>query len=137
MIEFNANPSRRELQQFAAIWFPAFWALVGVLVYWRGNAPTIACWIWGVALLITVIGCVRPSFMRCPFVGMLAVTFPIGWVVSHVVLGVTYYAVLTPIGLIMRLLGRDPLSRRFESGAESYWVTRKSAPGTQRYFRQF
>ena len=33
VIEINRNPSRQELRQFAAFWFPAFWALVGFLLY--------------------------------------------------------------------------------------------------------
>ena len=46
--------------------------------------------------------------------------FPIGWVVSHLLLGVVYFLVLTPIGLTLRALGRDPLERRFDQSASSY-----------------
>jgi hypothetical protein len=46
-------------------------------------------------------------------------------VVSPVVLGVMYFGLFTPIGFVMRLAGRDALSRRFEPAATSYWVSRE------------
>jgi Saxitoxin biosynthesis operon protein SxtJ len=49
-------------------------------------------------------------------------------VVSPVVLGIMYFGVFTPIGLVMRIAGRDALSRRFEPAAPTYWV-RREPPG--------
>ena len=50
---------------------------------------------------------------------------------------IAYYLVLTPIGLIRRISGRDPLHRRFDRDADSYWIARKPASDTKRYFRQY
>ncbi len=49
-------------------------------------------------------------------------------VVSPVVLGLIYFAVFTPVGLAMRLAGRDAMARRFEPAKPSYWIPR-SPPG--------
>jgi hypothetical protein len=68
---------------------------------------------------------------------MMVTLSPIGWVMSHVILGIIYYLVLTPIGLLLRALGRDPLRRRFETGARSYWIDRGEEPAVERYFRQY
>ena len=43
----------------------------------------------------------------------------------------------TPIGLAMRLVGRDPLRRRFDRQASTYWIKRPEQDETGRYFRQF
>jgi hypothetical protein len=67
---------------------------------------------------------------------MLA-ALPIGWTISHLVLGAVYYLVLTPIGLVMRLLGRDPMQRRFDRSAKSYWIERTPRTDPSRHFRQF
>ena len=48
-----------------------------------------------------------------------------------------YFLVITPIGLAMRLAGRDLMSRRFDPGAESYWLPHKADKDAGRYFRQF
>jgi len=49
-------------------------------------------------------------------------------VVSPVVFGVLFFAVFTPAAMVMRIIGRDALSRRFEPGQRSYWV-RRDPPG--------
>ncbi len=71
------------------------------------------------------------------YVGWILAAAPIGWTISHLVLGIVYYGVLTPIGLAMRAMGRDPMRRRFEPGAESYWIERPARPDPLRHFRQF
>jgi hypothetical protein len=57
--------------------------------------------------------------------------------VSHLLLLVVYYLVLTPIGLLMRLIGYDPLQRRFDRSAQSYWTPHDPAADDARYFKQF
>ena len=49
-------------------------------------------------------------------------------VVSPLVLGLIFFGVFTPVGLVMRAFGRDVLCRRFEPQAKSYW-TRRDPPG--------
>ena len=63
-------------------------------------------------------------------------TYPVGFVISHVVLALVYFLVLTPIGLTMRLFGHDPLSRKFDPGARSYWKPRHETKPTESYFNQ-
>lgn len=46
-------------------------------------------------------------------------------IVSPVVLGIMFFAVITPMGLVMRLLGKDPLRLRFDTRAHSYWIERR------------
>ena len=62
------------------------------------------------------------------YVGWMDASWPMGWVFSHVLLGVTYYLVITPIGLILRLLGKDPMRRRFDREAKTYWIPTKKWP---------
>ena len=63
--------------------------------------------------------------------------FPIGWLVSLVLLVVIYYGVLTPVALVRRALGHEALKRRFEPGRASYWEPRPAVDDAQRYFQQF
>ena len=60
-----------------------------------------------------------------------------GQVLSHVVLAVLFYGLLTPIALFFRLIGRDPLKRRWEPEQKSYWVDLPEAFDKKDYFRQF
>jgi hypothetical protein len=62
---------------------------------------------------------------------------PMGWTVSRVVLGAIYFLVLTPIGLLMRLLRRDPLELKRRPEVTSFWRPYRPATELKRYFRQF
>jgi hypothetical protein len=48
-----------------------------------------------------------------------------------------YYLLLTPVGLVFRLIGRDPLRRRFDRNATTYWIARRPPETSDRYFHQF
>lgn len=147
LIEINWNPDRRHLRRFGVVALVVFSA-VGAWVFFRGSlfgfalgegaANVTARVLWGVAALCGVLAAAAPSLLRPLYLGLSLVGLPIGLVVSHVVMGVVYYVVVTPIGLVMRLLGRDPLHRGFDPDAETYWVRRdEHGEGAGRYFRQF
>jgi hypothetical protein len=70
------------------------------------------------------------------YLGLSYATYPIGFAVSHVILVLVYCVVLTPIGLTMRLFGYDPLARRFDAGAKTYWTPRNKAKTVESYFKQ-
>ena len=137
MIPINRNPTRSQLRWFAALVFPLFWAWVGYLVYRRAGLPRVASAIAAVAVAISLVGLLSPAFMRRVWIGMMVGLSPLGWVMSHLILGVIYYLVVTPIGLALRAAGRDPLHRRFDRDAKSYWIVRARKPEVERYFRQY
>lgn len=137
IVQVNRDPSRRQLNQFGFVWL-GFVALFGVIAWFKLGSPGLARGLWLAAVVVPVIGWLVPAFMRLVFVGMSYLAWPIGFVVSHVVLAAVYYLVLTPIGLIMRLFGYDPMRRGFDREAASYWVERPAATADpRRYFRQF
>ena len=137
VIEIRRDPSRRELTQFGFVWLGVF-VLFAVVAWLKWRSPTVSGVLAAAAVLVPVIGWLAPAFMRLVFLGLSYAAFPIGWVVSHVILALVYYVVLTPIGLTMRLLGRDPMIRGFDRDAPSYWIQRpRAAAKPARYFRQF
>ncbi|MHC4128509.1 MAG: SxtJ family membrane protein [Planctomycetota bacterium] len=136
MIDLKRNPSRRELFWFGAM-FAAFFALVGALIRWKLDAPVAAAVVWGVAGAIAAGYYVLPSLRRPLYAAWMLAAFPIGWLISHVLLAVVYYVVLTATGLVMRLLGHDPMQRRLDPDASSYWVEHNPGADRARYFRQF
>ena len=86
MISIQWNPEKKQLRQFAGIWFPAFCGLVGWMIgkktgHW--GAVEIG---WFVCGGVSVAGFLFPPLIRPVFVGLILATFPIGWVVSHVLL---------------------------------------------------
>ena len=56
---------------------------------------------------------------------------------NFILLGIAFAATIVPSGLIMRLLGHDPLNRRFEPGATSYWTPVKRGTSAETLKDQF
>ena len=122
MITVQWNPERKQLRQFAAIWFPAFCGLLGWIVGAKtGQWQTVQI-AWAVCGVQAVAGVMVPPTIRPVFVGLILVTYPIGWVVSHVLLGAIFYLLFLPIGLALRMTGHDPLQLKRPAG-NSLWKT--------------
>ena len=137
VVQINRQPTRRQLNQFGFIWM-AFVGLAGLVAIFKFHQPGLARILWLAAVVVPLIGWLFPRFMRWVFLGMSYLGWPIGFVVSHAVLALVYYLVLTPIGLMTRLFGYDSMKKRFDREAATYWTERDpGAAGTRRYFRQF
>ncbi len=137
LVEIKKNPSRRELRQFAGLWLPAFLIGLGVVAWHRWGSGEAVLGLAITALLSAALGLIKPEFSRKLYLGWMYAAYPIGWTVSFLVLAIIYFLILTPIGLILRGLGRQPLSLKFDRRATSYWTPRPQSPKMERYFRQF
>jgi protein-S-isoprenylcysteine O-methyltransferase Ste14 len=146
MIDVNFKPDRATLRQFGWISLVAFAALGGLTWYthkfllWSVSpsaAQTTAYVLWVVAGVSAVLALIAPGTLRPLYVALMLIALPIGFVLSHVIMAILYYAIFTPVGLFMRLIGRDALERRFDRQARSYWVPRPTNVDPKRYFRQF
>ncbi len=128
------NPTPRMLRQFAAALLVVL-ALDCVLFPGILRHPAGRC-IVGALAVMGVVGLVLPALIRWLFVGATVAAFPIGWVVSQVMLALMFYLILTPLALVFRWRRRDELQLRRKPG-ESYWVTREAAPKPESYLKQF
>ena len=135
MITIPWNPEKKQLRQFAGIWFPAFCALVGWWVGKKTGAWGAVETVWVVCGGMAVAGFVYPPLIRPVFVGLILATFPIGWVVSHVLLGAIFYLLFLPIGLALRITGHDPLQLKAPT-SNSLWKTPVGKASPASYLRQ-
>ncbi len=134
-IDRDRRPSPSELRWFGAL-LGALIAFFGTTSYLKGRLAA-AVVLWGLAVLLaSVYYGVRP-LRRPMYRAWMTLIFPVGWVVSHLVLGIAYYLVVTPVGFILRAVGYDPMGRRFDPAAKTYWSERRRAASVSRYFRQF
>jgi hypothetical protein len=131
---FNPAPKKPQL---LGILLPALFGTLGLSVQ-RGVPLSGVLWATG---SIGIVGALLiwglPSLGKSIYLGWMGAAAPIGWTISHVVLGAVFYLVLFPIGLCMRLVGRDPMQRKLDRDAKSYWIERDRRIEPARYFRQF
>jgi Saxitoxin biosynthesis operon protein SxtJ len=135
-IDIPRQPSGRTLRQFAALCLVCF-GLLAVWQAWGKDRPLAAVLLAALALSIGPLGMMRPALVRPIFVGWMILVFPIGWCVSKLLLGAVFYLLVTPLGLLLRLLGRDFLQRQVDPAAATYWTARSPVNDARRYFRQF
>ena len=134
VLDVDWNPDGRKLRQFSAIL--CFVALAfAVRAAFRGGSGSLA--VWSAVGAVGLLGVAWPPLARPVYKLLLAVSLPIGWVTSHVLLLSVFYLVVTPIGLAMRLFRYDPLKRRFDPSAKTYFTRRERPSDLARYFKQF
>jgi hypothetical protein len=130
------HPTTRVLRQFSAAWL-VFLLAFGAHQHLARGHRAIGLAVMGLALVVGVAGLIKPAIVRWLFVGSMVLAFPIGWVVSQIMLSLMFYVVLTPVALIFRLCGRDMLQRKPAPERASYWLPKESPRNLRRYFRQY
>jgi hypothetical protein len=127
--------TNRTLRQFAIVWILFLGGLATLAAYGRGRWTT-AYALGVMALAIGLPGLAVPHLIRPVFVGSMALTAPIGWVTSKVLVIGLFYGVFTPMALFFKLIRRDALALRPNSSAETYWLPKPTARDVHSYFRQ-
>ena len=136
MIQIKRNPSVSELRRFASIWLPLFGAALGAGA-WRAGETRATIAVGATTFALALTSWMLPAVARALFLGLSYITFPIGFVTSWVALGIVYFAVLTPIALVRRVLGTDVLHRGRDTTASTYWRRRQESSDRASAFRQF
>ena len=121
----SARLSAKELRRFGfTVSIPL--ALLGGVGLWRGHVvlPVV---LGGLALILAGLAVVAPSLLGPVHRVWMQVAHALGWFNTRVVLGLVYFAVMTPTGVVMRLVGKDPLDRRLRD-RPTYWVEKTPHP---------
>ena len=136
LVQLNRNPSRKDLRWFGLL-FGAFFGLLGALAWRRHGFGLAAEILLGVAVVVPIAYYAFPPLRRPIYVGWITLVYPVGLAVSFTVMALVYFAVITPVGLALRLAGRDPMQRAFEPARPSYWVEHPTGGEAPKYFRQY
>jgi hypothetical protein len=136
MISINKNPSRKELCWFGLLGL-GFFGLVGLSLLHKIHSIRTAEIVWLVGAVVFAAYYAVPSIRKPIYLGWMYAVYPIGWAVSHVLLALAFFGVIVPVGLVMRAVSRDPLARKFDPSATSYWTPHDPGADADRYFRQF
>src|SRR5690242_2917146 len=128
--------TERTLRQFAALWIVFFLALAAWHGWWRGHA-SIGIALAVLAVTIGPLGLLRPAWIKPIYAIWMIAVFPIGWLVSLLVLAILYYGVFTPLAFVFRLIGRDTLQRLERPDAATYWRPKSEVQDAGRYLRQY
>jgi hypothetical protein len=132
------NPGVRDLRQFALAMFVGFGILGGLAALRAGvfsggaiGAGSVTLWSLGALLALAAL---TPGLGRAAYLAVYLFSGIAGWIVSHILLVALFYLVFTPLGLLMRLTGADPLRLRADG---NMWRETRAAGSAVNYQRQF
>ncbi len=137
LVHINWNPTRKDIRIFGIAALLVSVLAAAMLHYFRGFGSTVTTAIILAGLVMFACCMLSHKAGRIIFIALTCITFPIGWMMNFVVLFVFYFLLITPLGLIFRLIGRDVLGKRFDPDAKSYWQPHHCPDSAERYFRQF
>lgn len=103
--------------------FAAVFVVIACWPLFNAGAPR--WWSFGVAAVVAVVAMLKPALLAGPNRLWRKLGVLLGRVVGPVALGVLFYGVVAPLGVVMRLTGKDPLRLKLDPGADSYWIPRK------------
>ncbi len=130
------EPTGRDLTMLAIVFLVGFGLIGAYFLFWKGKSSG---YVWmcvglGLALLRVV-----PPVFRLVYRLWISLSVCIGYFVSRLILSIVFFLVITPIGIIMSILGKDPMERKLDKTAASYWQpkTDQAELTVERYERQF
>lgn len=126
---------RRELRKFGLVVGGVFVA-IGLLFLWRHPSRTpYFAWPGGVLMGL---GVILPQALKWVYIVWMSLAFVLGFVMAHVILTLLFFLVITPMGLVARLTGKDFLSLKLDRDAKTYWLPRtEKVKKASDYERQF
>lgn len=109
--------------------------ILGGIAVWRHKA--VYPYFFESGLLLIIPGMFFPMALKPLQKIWMGAAVIIGFFMSRVILGVLFYTVITPMGLIIRTLGKDILDERIEKNRASYWIPRSGEKSKESYENQY
>ncbi|MCH8204309.1 MAG: hypothetical protein IID09_04050 [Candidatus Hydrogenedentes bacterium] len=110
--------NRKEQRAFGLVMAAAI--VIVTLIHWliRGDLAT---WPFYVSGAFLVLGLAAPAALKPVFVVWMKFALVLNWIMTRLLLSIVFFLMITPTRLLMRIFSDDPLKRRFEPDAASYW----------------
>jgi hypothetical protein len=122
----DQTATRKELRQFGLL-VGAVFTVIGLwpLVF-RGEP--VRLWAIGIGGLLIVCGGIVPSILRPIHKSWMWVGHILGWINTRILLGIVFYALVTPIAIVHRLMGKNTMRQRFAESSTTYRIARSPRP---------
>ena len=120
--------SAKDLRSFGLIVGGGF-AFIGLWPLLRHGLP-VRVWALALAGSLVLAALVLPWSLRYPYRAWMFVGHCLGWVNQRILMTLMFYVVFTPAALVMRMIGRDTMTRRLDPGATTYRVVKAPRPAS-------
>jgi len=123
------QPDKKDLRDFGYVMATAIVVLFGLVLPWALDRPLLL-WPWIVAAGFAGLGRFQPALLGPVFRLWMKFGLAISKITTPLILGIVFFLVITPFGIVMRIFGRDPLARKPDLDCESYRIpSERPEPG--------
>ena len=120
------DPDIKELREFGFVTGGIVAGLFGLLLPWLLEA-SYPVWPWVVGGVLALWGLAAPGTLKPVYRGWMKFGLFMGKIMTPLILGIVFFLMFMPVGLVMRMFGRDPMARRMDSASESFRVSSSEA----------
>jgi len=113
--------NKQELRNFGLTTGAIVAILFGLLLPWLFNRAW-PVWPWVAAAVLWAWALMLPASLKPVYIGWMKVGYILGWINTRIILGLMFYTVFFAVGLILKVLGKDPMSRKIDKSIESYRI---------------
>ena len=118
----GSNSDKRTLSEFGLVTGAMLALMFGALIPWIWAIRPWPLWPWVCGGVLIVLGIVWPTVLRGPYTLWMKLAALLGWVNSRLLLAATFFLMILPIALVMRLLGKVPLTKGSYGRVSSYRI---------------
>lgn len=118
----------KQLRSFGLL-VGGIFAIIGLWpLIWRGEG--LRLWAMIATAILVLPAVVYPMSLKLIYRGWMAVGEVLGWINTRIILSIIFYGVFTPVAVVMRMRGKDPMRREWDPNLESYREVHEPRPGS-------
>lgn len=124
--EFRAlDTGKKAIRSFGKAIGLVLVGIAGFVAWRRGWSITPASyWLGGLGASLIVLGYLAPTVLKPLYIAWMALALVLGYMMTRVILAVVFFGLISPIGLVRRMMGWDPMHRTIPADAQTYWIRR-------------
>lgn len=125
----KADKTKKELRKFGiTVSIPML--LIGTFLWWKDSGAAVYVFSIGVALVVA--GLLAPGTLKHVELIWMKLAAVMSFIMTRVILTLAFFFVITPFGLLLRMMGKDLLQMKIDERQDSYWVpVEEDGPGTR------
>ena len=135
MIKVDLKPSPQKLRQFGWIGLFGF-GVIGLIAKLIWGLEVLPIVLWSLGGICALLAAVQPKWLLPIYLGLTIISFPIGFIIGNIAVGLIFFCMFVPLALFFRLIGRDSMQRKFEPEAQSYFDEVSATSDVKDYYRQ-
>ena len=118
--------SNKSLRKFGLLVGTVLLLITFWMIY-KNYLPTYRYVFGSIGLLLILLGVSFPAALKVIYKPWMGIAFAIGWIVSRLLITIIFTVVLIPIGLIMRIIGKETLDINMKKKQETYWIKKDNS----------